>query len=180
MDIRIEGNTIIIRKLKRSDAQSIFQHAKHSDIARYTMVPHPYKLKDAEDFIKITHRKICKKESCELGIELKEIGQIIGMVGLMNIDYKNKNAEIGYWLGKEYWGKKIMKEAIFLILGFGFKQLKLVRIYARVMHPNIASAGLLEKQGFKYEGRLRKATLREDKWMDELRYSILSNEFKFK
>lgn len=180
MDIRIEGNTIIIRKLKRSDAQSIFQHAKHSDIARYTMIPHPYKLKDAEDFIKITHRKICKKESCELGIELKEIGQIIGMVGLMNIDYKNMNAEIGYWLGKEYWGKKIMKEAVFLILGFGFEQLKLVRIYARVMHPNIASAKLLEKQGFKYEGRLRKATLREDKWMDELRYSILRNEFKFK
>jgi len=98
----------------------------------------------------------------------------------MNIDYKNMNAEIGYWLGKEYWGKKIMKEAVFLILGFGFEQLKLVRIYARVMHPNIASAKLLEKQGFKYEGRLRKATLREDKWMDELRYSILRNEFKFK
>ena len=178
MEIKIEGIKITIRKLKKSDALSIYQNAKHSDIARYTTIPHPYKLKDAEDFIKMTHRKIRKKESCELGIELKETGQVIGAVSLMNIDHKNKNAEIGYWLGKEYWGRKIMKEAVSLILGFGFKQLRLARIYARVIHPNAASARLLEKQGFKYEGLLRKVTLREDKWMDELRYSILKEEFK--
>jgi len=98
------------------------------------------------------------------------------MIGLMKIDYNNKNAEIGYWLGKKYWGRKIMKEALKLILNFGFKELKLVRIYARVMHPNIASANLLEKSGFKYEGRMRKTTFRKGKWLDDLRYSILREE----
>lgn len=102
------------------------------------------------------------------------------MISLMKIDYKNKNTEIGYWLGRKYWGKGIMKEAIKLILNFGFKKLKLVRIYARVMHPNISSAKLLEKSGFRYEGRMRKTILRRGKWMDELRYSILSNEFQLK
>ena len=102
------------------------------------------------------------------------------MIGLMNIDYNNKNAEIGYWLGKKYWRKGIMKEAIKLILNFGFKKLKLVRVYARIMHPNIFSAKLLEKSGFQCEGRTRKTTLRRGKWMDDLVYSILSNEFKTK
>ena len=96
----------------------------------------------------------------------------------MKIDYNNKNAEIGYWLGKKYWGKKIMKEAIKLILNFGFKKLKLVRIFARVMHPNISSIKLLEKSSFQYEGRMRKAIFKNDKWMDILRYSILDSEFK--
>ena len=126
----------------------------------------------------MTHQKMRKKKTFSLGIELKETKEIIGMVSLMNVDYDNKNAEIGYWLGKKYWGKGIMKEAIKLILDFGFKKLKLVRIYAKVMHPNITLAKLLEKSGFKYEGRMRKTILRRGKWMDDLRYSILNSEFK--
>jgi len=180
MDLKIEGKQINLRKLKKSDAPSIYQNAKDFEIARYTTLPHPYKLKNAEDFIKITHQKIRKKKAFELGIELKETKEIIGMISLINLDYDNKNAEIGYWLGKKYWNKKIMKEAVNLILNFGFKKLKLVRIYARVMHPNISSAKLLEKSGFQYEGRMRKANLRRGKWLDDLRYSILSSEFKQK
>lgn len=178
MELKIEGKQINLRKLKKLDAPAICQNAKDFDIARYTTLPHPYKLKNAKEFIKMTHQKIRKKKAFELGIELKETKEIIGMMSLMNIDYNNKNAEIGYWLGKKYWGKKIMKEAIKLILNFGFKKLRLVRIYARVMHPNISSAKLLEKSGFQYEGRMRKAILRKGKWMDELRYSILSSKFK--
>ncbi len=180
MELKIEGKKINIRKLKKSDAPFIYQNAKDFEIAKYTTIPHPYKLKNAEDFIKTTHQKMRKKKSFELGIELKENKKIIGIIGLTNINYNNKNAEIGYWLGKKYWGKGIMKEAIKLILKFGFKKLKLVRIYARVMHPNIASAKLLEKSGFKYEGRMRKTTLKKGKWMDDLKYSILNSEFKTK
>jgi len=180
MELKIKGKQINLRKLKKSDAFSIQRNAKDFEIARYTTIPHPYTLKNAEDFIKLTHLKINKKKAFEYGIELKETRGIIGMIGLMNIDYNNKNAEVGYWLGKKYWGKGIMKEAIKLIINFGFKKLMLVRIYARVMHPNIASAKLLEKSGFEYEGTMRKSTFRNGNWMDNLNYSILCNEFKTK
>jgi len=180
MELRIEGKQVNLRKLKKSDAQSIYQNAKDFEIARYTTVPHPYTLNDASDFIRRTHQKMRKKTDYELGIELKENKKIIGMISLTKINYDNKNAEIGYWLGKKYWGRKIMKEAIRLILNFGFGELKLVRIYARVMHPNIASAKLLEKSGFKYEGRMRKTIFRRGKWFDDLIYSLLREEFKLK
>ena len=180
MELKIEGKQINLRKLKKSDALSIYQNAKDFDIARYTTLPHPYKLKNAKDFIGITHQEIRKKKAFALGIEFKETKEIIGMMSLIDIDHDNKNAEIGYWLGKKYWGKKIMKEAIKLILNFGFKRLKLVRIYARVMHPNISSAKLLERSGFQYEGTMRKAILRRGKWMDCLSYSVLDCEFKSK
>jgi len=148
MEIKLEGNQINIRKLKRSDAFSIQRNAKDYDISRYTKIPHPYTIKNAEDFVRYTHRMSRKKKAFELGIELKETKEIIGMMSFMNIDYKSKNAEIGYWLGKKYWGRRIMKEAVKLLLDFGFKRLKLVKVYARVMHPNIASSSSWKKQVF--------------------------------
>jgi len=180
VEFKIEGKQINLRKLKKSDAQCIYRNANDKLIAKYTTLPHPYKLDDAYSFIRKTHQKLNKKKAFELGIELKETKEIIGMISLIKVDYNNKNAEIGYWLGKKYWGRKIMKEAIKLLLNFGFKKLKLIRIYAKLFHPNISSAKLLEKSGFQYEGQMRKAILKNNRWMDYLIYSILSSEFKSK
>lgn len=175
--IKMMGERIILRPLRNTDALSISKHANDLDVARYTLLPHPYRLKDATGFIGITKKNRQKKKAVELGIESKETKEIIGMISLMNIDWKNKNAELGYWLGKRYWNKGIMKEAVRLLLQFGFKKLKLEKIYAKVLHPNIASAKVLEKSGFVSEGRLRKATLRRGKWYDDLYYGILKTEF---
>jgi len=174
--MKINGNKIILRTLRAADAVSLFQNAKDKDIAKYTLLPHPYTLKNAKDFIKITKKNQRQKKAFELGIELRETHSIIGMISLMNIDWKNKNAELGYWLGKKYWKKGIMTEAIQLLLQYGFTTSKLERVYAKVLHPNIASAKLLEKSGFRYEGKLRRSTLRRGKWYDDLCYGILKNE----
>jgi RimJ/RimL family protein N-acetyltransferase len=178
MDLLLKSKNINLRKLKKTDAKFIFKYAKDPAIARFTNVPHPYTKKMSEDFVKMTHSNIKKKEAFAFGIELKETKEIIGMISLINLNLENKNAEIGYWLGKKHWGKKTMKEAIPLILNFGFKKLKLVRIQGIVLHPNIASAKLLEKSGFKYEGTKRKASFRKKKWYDEKIYSILKSEYK--
>ena len=174
----IKGDRINLRKLRKSDAESIQKHAKDKEISRYTTLPHPYKLEHAQYFIKLTHKKMRKKESYEFGIELKGTKKIIGMIGLMNIEFKNKKSELGYWLGKEYWRKGLTTESLGLVLKFGFEELKLEKIYAKVMYPNIASANLLKKNGFKLEGRLRKNTLKNGKLMDDLIYGLLKEEWK--
>lgn len=165
-----------MRRFRRSDALSIYQNVKYKEISRYTNIPHPYTLENARSFIRRTHRGLKNGTAYELGVELKNTGQIIGGIGLLKIDRRSKNAEVGYWLSKKYWGQEIASEALKLILDFGFKKLKLMRFYARVMHPNIASMKLLEKAGFKYEGRMRKHIFKNGKWMDELRYAILREE----
>lgn len=173
----IKGNRINLRKLKQSDAKSIYKHVNDLEIIRYTLMPWPYKKKDAESFIPYTHSQMKKKEAYELGIEWKETGEVIGMIGLMKIDLENKKAEIGYWLGKEYWRKGIMSEAGAMMLRFGFKELKLHRVYAKIFHPNKPSAKFLESLGFQYEGRLRQSIKRRGKWMDDLVYGLLEGEF---
>lgn len=174
----IIGSRFIIRKLKRSDAPEIYKYAKHKDLARFTTLPHPYKLSHAKYFVNMTLRKIRNKQSFEVGIILKETNRLVGMIGLTNLDYTNKTAEIGYWLGKPYWGKKIMSEAVNLLLHFGFKKQKFNRIYAKVMEANKPSQGLLKKHRFIHEGIERKGIFRNNRYSDVILLSLLNSEYK--
>ncbi|MFH1399698.1 MAG: GNAT family protein [Candidatus Woesearchaeota archaeon] len=176
--MKITGERVNLRQLEASDAKSIFKYAKDKQISLYTTLPHPYITKDAKAFIELTKKHSEKKSDFELGIELKETKEIIGMMSLMDIDYKNKSAEVGYWIGTPYWRQGFTREALCLLLKFGFAKLKLKRIWARVMDSNIASSRLLESVGFSYEGRARKAVYKNKTWLDQLRYSILNEEFR--
>lgn len=178
MNIELVGTRIFIRQLKKSDAPDVAQYANDTAIVKYTTLPFPYNEENALEFIAHTHTKMRNKESFELGIELLDTKQIIGTIGLMKMDHTNKNAELGYWLGKPYWDQKLMKEAVQLMLTFGFDSLGLERIYARVMIPNTRSIKLLEKCGFVYEGTLRKANLVQEEWIDDVMYALLKQDFK--
>ena len=70
-----------------------------------------------------------------------------------------------------------MTEAVRLILKFGFGNLKLHRIYAKLFKENTGSVRVLEKCGFKLEGRMREERYRYGKWHDALKYGILESEF---
>ena len=178
MDKKLIGKSINLRKVTPSDAESIYQNAKDKEICLAVPLPMPYTLKSAQDYIKVCQNKWKNKSEAQFGIEDKNNGKIIGMIGLMNINYELKKAEVGYWLGKKYWGKGIAKEAIGLILNFAFSRLKLNRIYAKVKSRNISSVKLLEKHNFILEGRLRNDEKYKGRWDDLLIFGILKEEFK--
>ena len=101
------------------------------------------------------------------------------IVGLIMFDNPSKNKkiyEIGYAIGKKYWGKGIATEAIKLMVDFGFNKLKLKRIWAGVDSENPASAKVLEKAGFEKEG-VRKNHInygKGNKYSNEILYAILN------
>ncbi len=175
---KLEGNNLFLRKLRLSDAPIIKELANDKVVTRFTTLPSPYSLDDAINFIKKSHNSLRKKSDYSFAIVLKEKKELIGIISLMKINYNNKNAELGYWIGRKYWCNGFAKEAVKLMLDFAFKELKLKRVYAFVLTPNIASFKVLEKTGFKKEGLLRKALFRRNKWYDEFLYSILQEEFK--
>jgi ribosomal-protein-alanine N-acetyltransferase len=107
----------------------------------------------------------------------KASGKAIGAVGVHRIDEKNRSAEIGYWLGRPYWGKGIVVEAVNRVVEYLFRERKLQRVFARVWHPNTRSARVLEKAGFTFEGRLRRDTFRNRRWMDVLVFGLLKEEW---
>ncbi|MBD3217760.1 MAG: GNAT family N-acetyltransferase [candidate division Zixibacteria bacterium] len=174
----LKGQKINLRRVHKSDAESIYRYARDNEISRYTFLPNPYRIDDAYRFISTTHAALRAKKAFIFGIEHKQEKKIIGMISLEQVNFQHLLAEAGYWLGKQFWGQGIAKEALQLLLNFGFKQLKLNRIYARVMHPNTASCRLLERTGFRKEGVMRKAVWRDGLWLDLIWYAILKDEFK--
>jgi len=177
--LEIEGERIVLRKLRLSDALDIYKNLQDKEMVKWTLnIPWPYKKQDAVKWIKRTHYKIKNKKEYAFGIVLKTENRIIGAISLMHIDWKNKNAEIGYWLGKKYWGKGYMTEAVRLILKFAFEKLKLHRIYANLFEENVASRRVLEKAGFKLEGIMREHRYRYNKWHNELKFGILKKEYE--
>jgi RimJ/RimL family protein N-acetyltransferase len=174
----IRGSKITLRPLVKRDAPSIYKYACNRAISRYTFLPYPYTRRNAEEWVITSGERNASGIDVNLGIELPVSGEIIGMISLNNIDHFSRHAELGYWLGKPFWGRGYVREAISLILRHSFRELKLKRVYARVMHPNTVSARLLEKCGFKYEGTLRRNIKRHGRYLDELRYGILAEEWR--
>ena len=169
----------MLRPPRMSDAEDIYRNINDKTIARWTLnIPHPYKRKDALKYIKMCKRNLIAMKELNLLIILKDSGIVLGAIGFVELDKKNKRGKLGYWLGKRHRGKGFMSEAVKLILALGFAKLKLHRISANVFEANIVSSTVLKKAGLKLEGRTREKWFRHGKWHDVLNYSILDREYK--
>jgi len=177
-DFKLVGERIILRLLKISDARDIYLNIQDKKIAENILrIPWPYRLKDAQDFIKKTQKSFQKRTAFTFGIELKNKKEVIGCITLDNVNFEHKKAEIGYWLGSKYRGQGITTEAGKLLLNFAFKKLKLHRIYGCAFGDNPASQKVFKKLGFKKEGFCRQANWRFGRWRDDILYGLLSKEF---
>ncbi|WP_413242777.1 GNAT family N-acetyltransferase [Pradoshia sp. D12] len=105
-------------------------------------------------------------------------GKIAGTIGFNEIYKANKIGVVGYWLGEEFQGNGIMTKAFKSLIDYGFNDLKLNRIEARVAVGNKKSRALPEKFGFKEEGHIRQAEWLYDHYVDHVIYGLLANEWK--
>lgn len=177
-NIELKGKRIKIRKHRISDATDIFLNIKDKEISKWTCsIPYPYPEKEAIDFIKRAHKKYTKKQEFNFAIALVRTDSVIGGIGLRNIDFDNKSAEVGYWIGKKFWGKGYTSEALMLALDFAFRKVKLNRVWAKVFEQNKASVKVLQNCNFTKEALMRQSKFRYSKWHNEFIYSILRKEF---
>ncbi len=178
--MRIVTERLILRPPTLKDAEDIAQNANRIDVSRYlALVPYPYRVKDARDFIKL-RRKKATRNPYNFGITLKHSGKLVGMIGFTGFNKFSDKAEVGYWLGKKYWRQGITAEALKAMVRFAFRKLKLVRLQADVFVENKASAKLLKKIGFKKEGLKRKAARAKStgKWHDTYAFGLLRSDVK--
>ncbi|SKC84595.1 GNAT family N-acetyltransferase [Maledivibacter halophilus] len=171
-----ENKIIRLRKLSTNDY--ITYHDWRNDIeVMKTTSPQldMYTLEETEQYISAIASQSNAKGYI---IEYKETGQSVGIVSLINIDYKNRSAECIIDIGvKDMWGKGIGTAAISLILEFAFNELNLHRVYLQVFSFNERAIKLYEKMGFIHEGKFRQALYRRGKWHDIVIMSILKNEY---
>ena len=107
-----------------------------------------------------------------------ETNELIGNCGYSDLDHINQIGEVGIFIGnKNYWNKGYGKEALSLLIDYGFKALNLHNIGLRVFSFNERAKRMYEKIGFKIIGRRREALSRDNKKYDYIYMDILSNEF---
>ncbi len=164
---------IAIREWQPEDLDRLVEIAnnkKIGDTLRNTF-PHPY-LKENGEFLLDLSQNSDKLKELILAITVEDV--VVGNIGLFIKDDVNcKCAEVGYWIGEDDWGKGIATQAVRLICEKGFAEYDIVRIYAEFFDCNIASKKVLEKNGFKYEGRLRKSIYKNGEYHDSFLYAMI-------
>ena len=142
-------------------------------------MPYPYKEADAEFLIhEVVDKGFENETDFVFAIRNKENGLIMGLIGIHHWDKANQKAEIGYWLGKEFWNKGYVTEVMAEVLAFGFKVLNLNKMFANFFPHNPASGRVMEKSGMKQEAVLKQEIYKNGKFLDFVRYSILKEDFK--
>jgi RimJ/RimL family protein N-acetyltransferase len=105
-------------------------------------------------------------------------GTLIGNCGIRRKDGNESEADIGYELHPEHWGKGYATEAARAVVAFGFEELALHRVSAWCIADNTGSARVLEKAGLRLEGRLRENERFRGRWWDTLLYGMLRSEWR--
>ncbi|KAA0965970.1 GNAT family N-acetyltransferase [Sporosarcina sp. ANT_H38] len=177
----LKGENVIMREMEEKDWIDVHEYASQPAVCRYQPWG-PNNEEESELFVKqvIKDAKNNPRTRFVFAVFLKGNGKMIGS-GEFNIrDYSNKAGEIGYIINPGYWGMGYATEVAKLLIGFGFENLNLHRIYATCDPRNIGSSKVLEKIGMAKEGRMREDLLIKDGWRDSLLYSILVQEWSGK
>jgi [ribosomal protein S5]-alanine N-acetyltransferase len=167
--VTIETERLILRPFTMRDAPVIQRLLNDPHVSDGLLsVGYPFELPDAEKWLagRITNR---------FAITLKGSGKLCGGIGI-HTNAKHPRGEMGYWVGRAYWGKGFATESAQALVKYGFEKLNLHRIAAMHFPRNDASRRVLEKIGMKREGLLRQYARKDGRFEDLIVYSVLRGE----
>lgn len=172
MKLELTCNEVSLRPFIAGDAKRLALLINNKKIFQNLrdFIPNPYTESDGENFI-----SYCSSQHpvVTFGIEYK--GVLVGCIGVVpQEDVYRLSAELGYWIGEEYWNHGIATTAVNLIVGYAFSMLKVVRVYSSVFEHNKASQKVLDKAGFKLEAIFEKAVVKNGELYNEYRYAKLA------
>lgn len=105
-------------------------------------------------------------------------GQLVGMLSIHHLDWRNRKASLGYWIGSEFQGQGWMTEACKTLMAFCFDDLSLHRLELHCAEHNMSSRKVAERLGFTLEGLMHEVEWLYDHWVDHAVYAILSSNFR--
>ena len=167
--------SLSLRPFREGDQADLVRHANNANVAKHLRerFPQPYTRQAAEEWV-----AACKVQSPALNLAITADDRVIGSIGLLpGSDSSRASAEVGYWIGEEFWGRGIATQALQEIVAYGFRTLsELNRIFAYVDEGHSASLRVLEKNGFRREGHLLGATLKRGELRNLFLYAITRQE----
>ncbi|MCT8137297.1 GNAT family N-acetyltransferase [Anaerobacillus sp. CMMVII] len=169
---------IAIRLISLLDDQELFKLTERSRSYLREWLPwldQTTKVEDTREFIKFCLKNYAENKGLNTVILHK--GNIVGVVGFNELDWSNKIAYIGYWLGHEYQGKGIMTKVTKSLISYAFNDLKLNRVDIRAAEGNFKSRAIPERLNFTNEGKIRNGEWLYDHYVDHIVYGMLKEEW---
>jgi [ribosomal protein S5]-alanine N-acetyltransferase len=177
-NFEIPTKHLVLRFLNEADLPALYDMFSNPEVMRYWSYP-PWTERDqAQQFIKDTLESYRTQKAFQLGIERQTDKTLVGTCTLFNFHITSRWAEIGYALGRPYWGQGYMNEALQALLAFAFQTLNFNRLEADIDPRNLASAKTLERLGFQKEGHLRERWIVNHEVSDTGLYGLLRREWQ--
>ena len=180
MPFPLTTERLIIRRFQDSDLESFLAYRNDPEVAKYQGWSLPYTHESALAFIDEmkSNQLAAPGMRCQVAIELRTTGEMIGDVFFMVLQEDLCMARIGYSLTREHWKHGYTSEAVSRMLDYFFGELCLHRVAADCDPENIASFRLLERLGFRREGHfIESFPLGDNRWGDEYYYGLLEREW---
>ena len=147
----LKTERLILRRWEDSDAESLFEYAADPDVGPIAGWPPHQSIEESRDVIKNVFNGKEAYAIC-LKTDDRAIGAIeLKLNGHTDLTDRDDECELGYWLGKPFWGQGIMPEAVKEILRHAFEKIGMTKVWAGYYEGNLKSKRVQEKSGFRYQ-----------------------------
>lgn len=174
----LETSRLILRKAVREDALPMFRNwASDPEVTKYLTWPTHRAPETSAAVADLWIKEYQKLDYYQWMIVLKEIGEPIGSISVVNHRDDIAEVEIGYCIGRNWWHKGIMSEALEAVMDFLFKEAGMNRIEAKHDINNPNSGSVMKKCGMRYEGTSRASDRNNQGICDIATYGILRRDY---
>jgi RimJ/RimL family protein N-acetyltransferase len=172
----IEGETIDLRRHRPGNLPTILRWYADPELARltrYSLRPMPQ-----DEVERFFQSRLLSSESVAYGIHIKASGRLIGLTTFSALDPDNGSVLFHITIGEtDAWGHGYGTEAARLMLELAFERIGLHRVGLSVFAFNERAIRSYQKAGFRVEGRLREAIVRDGRHWDEIHMGVLRDEW---
>jgi ribosomal-protein-alanine N-acetyltransferase len=169
----LETPRLKLRKLAETDVKEVFLLRSDMEVMKYIPRPLALSLQDALDHMEKLAQSLAANESINWAISRKGKDQLIGTIGLFNLQLENFRAEIGYMLLPAFQGMGLMDEALKAVVAYSFENLNFHSLEAVIDPLNTASERLLLQNNFVKEAHFKEKTFYKGVFLDDVVYSLL-------
>jgi [ribosomal protein S5]-alanine N-acetyltransferase len=174
MPLHLDCGCCVVRSWRGGDEDALTRHADDRGVwlNLRDRFPHPYTRPDAEHWV-----RLASGQTPETAFAIDLGGQAVGGIGVeLHGDIERCSAEIGYWLGRAFWGRGLATAAVRGFTAYAVGRYALTRVYALPFADNAASVRVLEKAGYRCEGRLRRAAVKDGVVRDMAVYAVTDED----
>ncbi len=140
---------ILLREMNQDDVPSWYSRLMDPEARALAGDPEPDSIEQVHDWLQHHHDAFRNQTGIRWAIQLDDVAESVGSIGLTNIDLETRTSEIGSAIAKSYWHRGIATRAARLVINFALNGLGLSKISADVLSSNTGSIHVLEKLGFR-------------------------------